>query len=322
MNMRRKDPAWFGCVMLAIFATGISLSLSVITGWQVGDFFVTKSMMAAVGVLAVMAAHLMPAIYVSKSYKVRFVGLTLWLFCVTYVAFSHANFFLLSQQQAGMQREMAITSSPVIGKPQKDLIEVLNDKVKIQTELSKLQFRCREACGRLASTKANLEARLAVLDEQESVARNWQKKVEHQQKRQVNAQANPALGRLAEWSNMTITHLELIMGVIFSLILEGVACFCWYLVLQRRDFSLTHPIATPVIAPVTVLEDVTNTSQVSQMPVSQQYDDPVEKLAQLVKSGHIKLTVASIREYCRCAQGKAADLKRLVQERLDAEYPV
>lgn len=322
MNMRNKDPAWLGCVTLAILATGISLCLSVFTGWQLGDSFITKAMMAAVCVLAVMAAHLMPAIYASKSQRVRFVGLALWLFCMAYVAFSHANFFLSSQQQTGMQREMAIVSSPVIGKPQKDLIEVLNDKVKVQTELARIQFLCRDACTRLTPTKANLEARLAVLDEQESVARNWQKTLAQQQKRQDIAHDNPVLGRLAEWSNVTVTQLELFMGMIFSLILEGVACFCWYLVLQPRDSPLTHLVTTTVIAPVAMTMDVTNTSQTSQVQSSQQYDDQVEELAQLVKCGRIKLTVASIREYCRCAQGKAAELKRLVQARIDTECHV
>jgi hypothetical protein len=315
MNMRNEHPTSIGCVTLAVFATGISLCLSVLTGFQLVDTLLAKIIMAAFGLLAVLGAHLMLAISASSSPGRRVVGLTLWLFCMAYVAFSHVNFFLSSQQETGMMREKSIVFSPIAKKPQKELIEVLNDKVKVQTELAQIQLRCRETCLRLAPAKANLEGRLAVLDAQEFAARSWQKTVTQQQKRQDIAQNNPVLGRLAEWSNVTITNLELLLGMIFSLVLEGVACFCWYLVLGHRDPYLTHSVTAPVV----VTEGVPDASHIGQMTSAQQYDDQIDELVQLVRSGHIRLTVASIRQYFRCAQGKAADLKRLVQARIDKE---
>lgn len=319
MIMRNKPPAWGGCVTLAIFATGISISLSVLTGWQLGDSVLTKIMMAAAGVLAVMGAHLMPAICASAAPGARVVGLSLWLFCLLYAAFSHANFFLSSQQRAGVQREISIMANPVVGKPQKELIEVLNDRIKVQTELAKIQLLCRDVCVKWAPAKANLEARIALLNAQESEARSWQKKLDQRQIRQDVAREDIVLVRFAGWFNVTVAQLELLMGMIFSLILEGVACLCWYLVLRPRDVTLSQSVTTTVIAPVTLNASVTNTSQTSQTPSLPEYDDQVDQLVKLVKAGIIKLTVASIRKYCCCAQGKASDLKRQVQAIMDAE---
>lgn len=322
MNIRKKDPAWFGCLALAIFATAISLSLSVITGWQLGDSLLTKAMMAAFGVLAVMGAHLMPAICGPAARGARLIGLTLWLFCIAYAAFSHANFFLSAQQQSGAQRELAVLASPEAGKPKKELIDVLSDKVKVKTELAKIQSRCQDACLRLTPAKVKLETRLALLNAQESDARDWQTKLNQQHKRQEDARDNLVLVRLAGWANVTIATLELLLGFVFSLILEGMACLGWYLVFRSRDSHLTESITAEVTMPVAVTANVTSIGQVSQIPSSQPYDDQIEELAQLVKAGKIKLTVDGIRKYRRCAQGKAADLKRLVQARMEVECHV
>lgn len=82
-----------GCILLALLATTISLSLSVLTGWQLGASFKDKLAMAAFGVLAVLGAHLLLAICQPSSMRVRLVAAVLWLFCMAYVTYSHATFF-------------------------------------------------------------------------------------------------------------------------------------------------------------------------------------------------------------------------------------
>jgi hypothetical protein len=54
--------------------------------------------MAAFGLLAVFAAHLLLALCRLASIGVRLVAIVLWLLCMAYVAYSHASFFLLLQQ--------------------------------------------------------------------------------------------------------------------------------------------------------------------------------------------------------------------------------
>ena len=113
-----------GCMSLAILATTISLLLSVLTGWQFGQSSSEKLAMAAVGVLAVLGAHLLLALCRPASTWVRFLACLLWLFCVAYVAYSHASFFLSSQQQSGMARVASIDQSLLKAEPKRTLMAI------------------------------------------------------------------------------------------------------------------------------------------------------------------------------------------------------
>ncbi len=106
-----KRSSFIGCVSFAILATTISLSLMIITGWQLGESLNDKLVMAAFGVLAVLGAHLLLAFSRPASARVRLVAIFLWLFCMAYVVFSQASFFCRrnsKQECAGLQQSICL----------------------------------------------------------------------------------------------------------------------------------------------------------------------------------------------------------------------
>lgn len=127
----------------------------------------------------------------------------------------------------------------------------------------------------------------------------------------------PVTAHLARWAGTAVTHLGLITSFLFALILEGVACLCWWMVCRPRDSTVTSPDLQSV-APVTILTSAGHKEPAQQMA---ELDSTVEELIGAVRAGRLKLTVKDVRNHCQCAQKKAAELKRLTEIRLHADTP-
>ena len=305
-----------GCLSLALMATTISLSLSAITGWQLGESLKERLVIAAFGVLAVLGAHLMLALCQPASIRVRLVAIVLWLFCMAYVAYSHANFFLTSQQQAGMRRAAAVDQSSSKPEPKRNLTAILSDQARIKTELAaKSQLDCSDGCSTLRVKVISLKARLDALNAEADEVKRWQAQQDRQDAFKDSVRDDPVTTRLAKWLNLTNGQIGLVTGFLFSLILEGVACLCWYVAFQFRDLSMTQP-AGQVVAIEPELVGTGNTDDARSVS---ELDSKVDELIREVRAGRLKLTVNSVRDYCRCAQKKASELKRLVEAKLNAE---
>lgn len=310
-----------GCLSLALLATTISLSLSVLTGWQLGESLKEKLVIAAVGVLAVLGAHLLLALCQPASIKVRMVAAMLWLLCIVYVAYSHANFFLSSLQQAGMRRVATVSHSSSRPEPNRNLSAVLFDQARIKTELAaKSRLYCGDDCSSLRAKVISLQAKLDVLNAEADEVKRWQAEQDRQEAHKDFVRNDPVTMRLAIWLNVTTGQVGLVTGLLFSIILEGVACLCWYVALQFRDSSVTQS----VIPEVAIVPELTGPGNVddARSRTASELDSKVDELLREVRAGRLKLTVNSVRDYCHCAQKKASELKRLVEARLNAETQI
>lgn len=311
-----------GCMSLAILATTISLLLSVLTGWQLGQSLSEKLAMAAVGVLAVLGAHLLLALCRPASTWVRFLACLLWLFCVAYVAYSHASFFLSSQQQSGMARVASIDQSLLKAEPKRTLMAILSDQARIKTELAaKRQIECSDGCFKLKVRVASLSARLDVLDAEADEVRRWQAQHDRQEAFKDTLRDDLVTTQLAKWLGVTISQMGLITSLLFSFILEGLACLCWYVALQYRDSSVTQMVTPPVTSVMPALMPKIMDSACDARPLSE-LDIKVEELAKEVKAGRLRLTVNGVRNYCSCAQKTATELKRMVDAKLNTETQI
>jgi hypothetical protein len=311
-----KHRSLIGCILLALLATAISLSLSVLTGWQLGVSFKEKLAMAAFGVLAVLGAHLLLAICQFASIRVGLVATVLWLFCIVYVAYSHATFFLSSQQQAGMRRAATVDGSLLSSQPKRNLAVILSDQERVKTALAaKSQIECGEGCSRLKIQVTSLKARLDTLNAEADEVRRWQARQDRQEALKDAMRDDPVTAQLARWLGVTVAQMGLVTSFLFSLILEGVACLCWYIAFRFRDSIVTQIVMEPVTAPA---EEMKAGSSDTSGAISEQ-DSMVDELVREVKAGRLRLTVHAVRDYCRCAQKKAAELKRLAEKRLNAE---
>lgn len=320
MNMKTnigdclKHRSLIGCILLALLATTISLSLSVLTGWQLGGSFKEKLAMAAFGVLAVLGAHLLLAICQPASIRIRLVAVVLWLFSMVYVAYSHATFFLSSQQQAGAHRAASVDALSSNSEPKRHLAEILSDQERVKTSLVvKSQVECSDGCPRLKIQVASLKARLDTLNAEAEEVRRWRAQQDRQETLRDSMRDDPVTAQLARWFGVTVAQMGLVTSFLFSLILEGVACLCWYIVFRFRDSTVSQVIMEQVTA---LSEEMKAGSSGTFWVISEQ-DSKVEEIVREVKAGRLKLTVNAVRSYCRCAQKKAAELKRLVEERLN-----
>jgi len=315
-----KRPTQIVCKLLALLATSISLSLLAVTGWQLGESSVEKMILMGFGILPVLGAHLLLSLCGKESINVRLVAIVLWLFCMTYVAFNHASYFLLSQQQAGIRRVALVDQSLSKAEPVRNLTAIASDRAKIKTELAiKSQIRCGNGCVTLRAKVTSLQATLDALEAEADDVRRWHLQQDRQIELQDRVRDDPVMMQLANWFGVTAMQMGLVKSFLFSVILEGLACLCWYMGLQSRDSAVPLTVTPPVTQLVTVVSDLQNNGSVDYLEPCLDLDNQVEEFVQEVKAGRLKVTVNSVREYFHCGQEKARKLRQLVGEKLNAD---
>lgn len=313
-GMKRRS--LIGCMLLALLATTISLSLSVLTGWQLGVSFQERLAMAAFGVLAVLGAHLLLAICQPASIRVRLIAIVLWLFCMVYVAYSHATFFLSAQQQAGMRRAAVVDGFSSNREPKRNLAEILSDQARVRTALATTsQLDCSDGCSRLRIKVISLKTRLDALNAEEDEVRRWQAQQDRQQVLKDALRDDPVTLQLARWLGVTVAQMGLVTSFLFSLILEGIACLSWFMTFRFRDSSVNQL----VMGAVTLRPEKMTVSGANASGIVSEQDAKVEELIRAAQAGRLKLTVHAIRNYYGCAQNKAAELRRQAMGKMKVE---
>lgn len=303
----------FCCVSLGLLATTISLLMVVLPDWSTGGLSVGQIVMCGFGVLAVLGAHFLLTLCRVVSIALRFLVVILWLFCMSYVLYGQAGFFLSLQEQAGIRRAAAIDKPLLELQPHRKLTEILSDQVPIRTELeAKSQIQCDNGCFTLKVRLASLNAKLNVLIAEENEVKRRDALQDRHDELVDSARDDPVTFRVATLLNLTVAQFGLVMNFVFSCILEGIACLCWYIVvgnrysrlaLRTKDCHLNQTVAT------------TN-SDCTDLKSEIELNNKVVTLVKEVREGNLKLTVNEVRKYFSCAQATAANLKRMAEERL------
>jgi hypothetical protein len=288
---------------LAVAATGTALCMSVLAGWQRGGWLTERLVWVAIGVVLVVGAHLLPALCRSAPLAVRAVGVVLWLGCMVAASYGHATFVLLSQLHAGALRVAAVPTSDVPG--HRSLTVVMADWATVTADLAAANARrCLRDCPALRVRRVSLAARLDALDAEADDVRRQQTIDDRHATRRETLRDDPVTTRLAVLFAMPPGRVDLFAGLVFALLLEGVACLLWSIAL------LPHPVAvvTTAIAAVTASPP----DPASPDPVVTVPETEVTKLTRDVKAGLVRLTVSDIRRHLRCSQRKAAALRRQI----------
>lgn len=215
-----------------------------------------------------------------------------------------------------MHRVASIDAISSKSEPKRKLAEIFSDQERVKTALAaKSQIDCIEGCSRLKIQLTSLKAKLETLNAEADEVRRWQAHQDRQDALKVAMREDPVTAQLAKWWGVTVMQMGLVTSILFAVILEGLACLCWYIAFRPRDSLLTQA----VMQQVTVhSEKVTASSLCASESISEQ-DTKVDELIREVKAGRLKLTVSAVRNYCQCAQQKAAELKRLAEKKLNAE---
>lgn len=310
--------------LLALAATLTAVSLSILSGWQRGGLLAERVLLVCVGVVLVVAAHLLPALCRPHNWRVRTLGTTLWIGCMAATCYGHAVFFVTAQQHAGEIRAAIV---PVVSAPGRNLTEIASDRAGVVTRLARVTERkCGDRCAAVRIERTSLTARLATLDAESAEVTRRELALDRADAERATAKTDPVAGLLAAFG-VASGRVELVAGVAFAVVLEGVACFCWLLVL--RPANAPKGAVTPVpevshVLPVTrvtpaskavtqVGNDATGPNGAFDAPASGQPDDVTRVLA-AIRHGTLRGTVTEIRKHLGCSQAKAAALRKRIAQ--------
>ncbi|WEY37718.1 hypothetical protein [Paraburkholderia sp. SUR17] len=330
---------------LAAAATATALSLSVLAGWQRGGTLPERIVWVATGVVLVVSAHLLPALVHDTPPHVRVMGSVLWAACLATACYGHAVFFVLAQQHAGEQRATTVAVTPVTT-PARNLTAVMADRAAVVRQLAWIDAqRCSRDCTARAARHATLAARLDALDAEAGDVRRSQAADDRVVAQRDALLADPVTSRLAALLGTTTARVDLLSGLAFAAVLEGVACLLWWLALSPPSRPAPLPGVVATVAPVAGVTDATGVAATAvadshvgvtasreavaesraevtagHQAVTHSRDDPlpdtvvsgddVARLADDIAAGRVRPTVADIRRHLGCSQSRAIALRR------------
>lgn len=256
---------------LATLATATALSLSILAGWQRGGTLPERFTWIAIGTVLVTSAHLLPALIRDMPIVVRAVGSVLWGACLVTACFGHTVFFAFAQQHAGEQRASAVQATSVPS-PGRSLTAVMAERAAVTAQLATANARyCVGNCVTLEGQRVSLAAKVDALNAEADDIRRQQVAVDRVTARRDALLADPVTSRLAALLGTTPARVDLLTGLGFAAVLEGVACLLWTVALRLplpkplpvvtgvtpTTITVTPAVTQPVVMPVTATLNVT-----------------------------------------------------------------
>ncbi|MFL9907352.1 hypothetical protein [Paraburkholderia sp. RL17-337-BIB-A] len=301
---------------LALASTGTAVCISVLAGWQRGGWLSERLLWIAIAAVLVVTAHLLPALCRSAPLVVRCVGAVLWVGCMGASCYSHAMFFTMAQQHAGEVRAAAVAMPTVtpVTTAGRSLSDIAIDRANVTTALAAANARrCTRDCSAVRLQSVSMSARLDALNIEADEARRREASDDRQAAQQDRViarrddlRADPVTSRLAAFVGATPGRIDLLAGLAFAAVLEGVACLFWLLAFHPSFATATDAtvvrhaaVAAPDPDPVTAAIEP---------------EDDATSLAREIAAGRVRATVRDIRRHLGCSQTKAAELRRRLSE--------
>ncbi|GJG99160.1 hypothetical protein [Paraburkholderia terrae] len=333
--------------LLAVTATGTAVCLSVLAGWQRGGTLPERVVWVAIGIVLVASAHLLPTLVRGSPVTVRLMGYLLWGACMVTACYGHATFFLLAQLHAGDVRASAVTDdvTDIATRPARALTLVMEERATVTRELALARVqRCSRDCARLEVRRVTLAAKLDALNAEADEIRRLQAGRDRALAQRDALRADPVTSQLATSIGVGTARVDMLSGLVFAAILEGVACLLWTVALRPTSLLASVPVVSEAmpVANVTVVPQQPVTASHTEEIVSREAvmdrhaavtgghpprDDPVTPLPDVspdgdvtrlvddIAAGRVRATVADIRRYLGCSQARASALRRQLAER-------
>ncbi|BCM06167.1 hypothetical protein ACQCQ6_09085 [Ralstonia pseudosolanacearum] len=304
------------CWVLSIAATGTAICLSVLASWQRGGSLAERLVWVAIGAVLVACAHLLPALVRAASAGLRAVASGLWLACMAAACFGHATFFVLAQQHAG---ELRAATVPLADAAQtgRGLTTVMAERATVTGLLATANARrCSGNCTTLEARRITLRAKLDALEAEAGDIRRRQSSDDRAMAVRDALVADPVTTRLAALLGTTVNRVELLAGLAFAAVLEGVACLLWVVTLRSRPPVKDVPRVAASLVPEPASHEPEADSHapvsdpVTPLPIGESTGLDVMTLAQAVAAGQVRPTVADIRRHLGCSQARATTLRR------------
>lgn len=316
-----------GCLAFAVTATALSLIIIGVQAWDKGGSTSWGWVWTAFGMFTVLVVHGLFAVYRSSGWGTWLAMHFTWWICVCFVASGHVGFFLSLHQQAGAQRAEVIKPVATMTQPARSLLQIRKDQESVRNALlSAESIACTDDCDIRRQKIARLKNRAKVLDAEEIEYLRWQDAKDRLDARRDDAFADPVMARLANWLGVTMERISLLMGLLFTMILEGIGTLCWMQVARQRDSRVAVAVTRRAKSPVTKRVTARVTQPVTANPDEHEpvgtrrsrklrEDDVDARITQVraaVAGNEIRPTVRAIRDFLHCRNDVARTVRLAV----------
>jgi hypothetical protein len=240
---------------------------------------------------------------------------------MAFAVFSHASYFLASQEVRGEQREMRIAAAaPITSRP---LSRILGERAVLEAELARFAAAvCVTDCSALRRKTTLLRGRIEALTQEAEEFKQLQSATRSAQLSRERARKDPAIEALSEWISIPFQRMQLGLGVLVGLLLDCVGCVSWALLLSRPralppvtislqpNESRTEPAD---VTPASYPEPVTARQGKPRLDHEEKLEAMLAQAKAALTSGQVKTTVRGLREHFKCGQEIAAELSRALK---------
>ncbi|MFP3502076.1 hypothetical protein [Burkholderia sp. SIMBA_062] len=307
---------------LAVTATATAIGLSAVAGIQRGGWESERALLIAMGVVLVVAAHLLPALTRGKSAPARAIGFAIWATAMVTTCYGHATFFVFASSHAGDERASHVTATLVT--TSRDPVTIARDRAAVAGKLAQAQAeRCRRTCPELQARRARLTGEIEALDVERDMAGRDSAARDRVTVERDSMARDPM--------TVALGLSSVVIGMLFAAVLEGVACLCWTLALypvdrvtvepmtapemERRIEPVTQPTPATTVAPgIDVAVTPTETAKASKPAPPSTPDADLVRTRAAVEANQLRATVIEIRKFLGCSQSRAAAVAKQLKQ--------
>ncbi|WP_175867933.1 hypothetical protein [Burkholderia diffusa] len=233
---------WAIALAAALLASVISLGINVYAGMLRAGTLTEQIWTVATSLVAALCMYLAPMLWRFAPARARVVLAVLWVLAVCGVLRGQVDVLAFANLHAADERAqtVAVVAVPSVatGSAGRTLMAIEQDIAKASIDLAHVDARrCMGECRSLRLRKVELSAQLAVLNAEADEAKrraaeqDWRRdQVRRAQQLSESRRAEPGTALVAPWLGTTEARLDLLMNFVLVVVLEGTACFCWYVV--------------------------------------------------------------------------------------------
>lgn len=296
--------------LLALFVTLTAAAMASVAAWDRGGTGIDKGLLVAMSVVIVLAVHLIPAL------SRRPVAWAVWTGCLLCAIYGHLTFLTHASLRAGEAR--AQQSALTVGTERQ--IETAREalaEIKARPVATVAAQLAQESDRRV---RAALRAEIAEAKRAQAIRDDLARLEAVSTGAHVKGSSDPVTASLATVTGWSESGVSVAIGLTFSFLLELIGALLWYEALKPK-LREAHQLTSFEVAwnQVRRRNSVDSDSvATAKEAVTSGATDPVTAVTNAINAGEIKPTVADIRGYLNCSQGRAMTIRRIIVEGSEA----
>lgn len=295
---------------VAVFVTLTAACMAAAAAWERGGTLFDRVLLVSMSEIIVLAVHLLPAL------SRRSIVWPVWVGCLLCAMYGHLTFLIHASVHAednraqnsaltvGTERQIEVTRESLARINARPVATVAAELAVTRDSQQRRALRAEIAEGRRAEA---LDDELVKLSGISTVAR-------------VTRENDPVTVRLAEVTGYSDGTVAVVIGMIFSVLIELVGALLWYEALRHTDrgesqswkpnvADVTEGVTSPLEA-VTGFIKTEDPVIAGTSAVTTALSGQVAPVINAIKIGQCRPTVAGIRKYLGCSQARASALRR------------